>query len=98
MKILAIEKENPSANSDQFSEWLKDEAKKVWELYQSDFIREIYFRKDSSSAILILECDNVETAKQRLNKLPLVKKNFISFELIPLIPYPGFSRLFISIK
>ena len=94
MKIIAIEKENPSADSSQFSTHLKDEAIKAWELYQSDFIREIYFRQDQSSVVLVLESDSIETAKNKLNKLPLVEHNFISFELIPLIPYPGFARLF----
>ena len=96
MKILAIEKENPSTNSEQFTPYLKDEAKKVWEFYQSDFIREIYFRQDHSTAVLILECESIEKAKNQLIKLPLVKQNLISFELIPLIPYAGFSRLFKS--
>jgi hypothetical protein len=37
---------------------------------------------------------DVEEAKKILETLPLVKENLIEFEIIPLIPYPGFARLF----
>ena len=94
MKILAIEKEVPGISPDAFRPHLEAEARKVWELYQDSVIREIYFRQDRSEAVLILECKNVEEAAQHLDALPLVKEGLIAFDVIPLIPYPGFSRLF----
>jgi hypothetical protein len=94
MKILAIEKGVEGVSSEDFKPHLKAEAQKVWELQQENIIREIYFRQDESSAVLILECDNMEEAKKILETLPLVKENLIEFEIIPLIPYPGFARLF----
>ena len=42
----------------------------------------------------MMECDSVEEAKKALGTLPLVKAGLISFELTPLVPYPGFARLF----
>ena len=75
---------------------LKKEARKVWELHQDDFIREIYFRADRKLAVLVLECGDTEEAAQRLSELPLVASGLIGFDLIPLVPYPGFSRLFES--
>ncbi len=98
MKILAIEKDVEGASPEDFAPHLKAEAQKVWELHQKNIIREIYFRQDESSAVLILECDNVEEAKKILETLPLVKENLIEFEIIPLIPYPGFARLFTFTK
>ena len=94
MKILAIEKEVPGVEDDQFSSQLKAEAGKAWELYQSGVIRELYFRKDWPGAVLMLECANVEDAHKVLQTLPLVKAGLIAFDVIPLGPYPGFSRLF----
>jgi muconolactone delta-isomerase len=94
MKILALEKESPDVKPEQFAKYLKLEAKKIWELYQDGFIREIYFRQDHAEAVLILESTNTEEANQLLNRLPLVEAGLITFEVIPLIPYPGFSRLF----
>jgi hypothetical protein len=92
MKIFAIEKELHTDRD--FKPHLISEAKKVWELYQSGFIREIYFTKGSHCAVLILESDDKLQAEKILNSLPLVKEGLISFEIQELIPYDGFSRLF----
>ncbi len=96
MKIIALEKESETVQPSDFKPHLKSEAQKLWELHQSDHVREMYFREDQKTAVLILECESIETANQILSQLPLVKKGLIQFELIPLIPYSGFERLFIS--
>jgi muconolactone delta-isomerase len=94
LKILAVEKEVEGVTEDQYKPYLKNEAKRVWELVQSGTIREIYFTEDDHCAIIILECKNAEEAKSILNTLPLVNKKLISFEIKPLVPYDGFARLF----
>ena len=94
MRILALEIKKQEILADDIQAILTEEARKVWKLYQDDFIREIYFRADKPSAILMLECTDITEAIQRLSELPLVSANLIDFELIPLAPYPGFSRLF----
>ena len=94
MKILAIEKEIPGVTEAEFKPHLKEEATRVWELYQAGVFRELYFRQDQTSAVLVLECADAQEADEILNTLPLVKANLIAFDIIPLIPYPGFSRLF----
>ena len=94
MKILAIEKQVPGVTAEQFKPHLKAEALKVWELYQAGAFRELYFRADRPDAVLVLECADVEAARQALDTLPLVKEGLIAFDLIPLRPYPGLARLF----
>ena len=94
MKILAIEKEVDGTKSEDFKLHLPAEAERVWELYQADIIREIYFDKLSHNAVLILECNNETEAQEVLATLPLVKEKLITFEILPLIPYAGFERLF----
>jgi hypothetical protein len=94
MKILAIENEYEEKSSDDFKPYLKDEAMAVWELYKKNIIREIYFRNDKTSAVLMLECESVEEAEKNLVELPLVKEKLVYFEIIPLVAYPGFDRLF----
>jgi hypothetical protein len=94
MKILAIEKEFEGKKSEDFEPHLEAEARQVWELYKKGVIRELYFRADQKSAILILECKNIEDAKENLSTLPLVREDLIYFEIIPLVPYPGYERLF----
>lgn len=94
MKILAMEKEVPGIPAEAFKPHLKAEASRVWELYRAEVFRELYFRKDWSGAVLMLECDSVEEAQTILDTLPLVAEGLITFEIIPLEPYPGFARLF----
>jgi hypothetical protein len=94
MKILALEKEVPGVTEKAFKPYLKEEAARVWELYQAGTFRELYFRQDEPSAVLILECKDVEEAFGFLNTLPLVREGLITFDVIPLVPYPGFARLF----
>lgn len=94
MKILAIEKELPGIAEGAFRPHLKAEAARVWELYQAGVFRELYFRQDEPSAVLVLECADIEEAHEALGTLPLVKHGLIAFDVIPLVPYPGFSRLF----
>jgi hypothetical protein len=43
---------------------------------------------------LVLECAGIADARAALDNLPLVQAGLITFDLIPLIPYPGFARLF----
>jgi muconolactone delta-isomerase len=94
MKILALELEAPGAAPERFQPYLKAEALRVWELHQAGSIRELYFRADQHTAVLVLECDSLEAARELLGSLPLVEAGLITFELIPLTAYPGFARLF----
>jgi hypothetical protein len=94
MRILALEIETPDLSSDAFAPHLEDEARALWALYQSGIVRESYFREDRHTAVLVLECESITQAQQCLSALPLVQRQLIHFELIPLEPYTGYSRLF----
>lgn len=94
MKILALERELPGITDEQLAPLLRCEAERAWELHQEGTIRELYFRQDRPEAVLVLECDNVDDASDVLHTLPLVNHGLIAFDLIPLVPYPGFARLF----
>ncbi len=94
MKILAIEKPCPEAGREAFNQHLRSEALRVWELCQAGTIREAYFRQDRAEAVLVLECQDEAGAEQALQSLPLVHEGLITFDIIPLRAYPGFSRLF----
>lgn len=94
MKILAMEVEAVGLAPEQFAPYLKAEARRAWELYQSGIIRELYFHTDQSKAVLILECADTAEAERVLETLPLVQAGLIRFDIIPLVPYPGFERLF----
>jgi hypothetical protein len=94
MKILAIEVEEKNVMLKQYTPHLKAESRRVWELYECGVIREFYFRADRPEAVLLLECVDTNEAGQVLDSLPLVQAGLIHFDIIPLVPYPGFARLF----
>jgi hypothetical protein len=94
MKMLAFEVDKPGLTAADFAPYLKAEARRVWELQQASLIRELYFRADQHTAVLMLECATLEDAQAALNSLPLVERGLITFELMPLKPYDGFARLF----
>jgi len=92
MKILAIEKEIENVDWINQTEILEREASLVYDYYLDGFIREIYFN-ENKNAVLILECESVEIAKEFLDELPLVKNGFIEFQIMVLKPYTGFNRI-----
>ncbi len=94
MKILALEKEVPGVHPEAFQTHSKAEAARVWEIYKEGFLREIYFTAETHEAVLVLECTDRQVAEDLLATLPLVSAGLITFEVIPLVPYTGFGRLF----
>ncbi len=94
MKILAIEHELPGASAEKFEQFGRAEAAQAWRLLQEGSVRELYFRADRPEAVLVLECESVDAAQGILASLPLVEQGLTYFELIPLVAYPGFARLF----
>ena len=94
MKFLALEREKPGLQASDFAPYLQDEARHAWEYYTAGVIRELYFNADEHTAVLILECADRDEARRILDSLPLVSAGLISFDLIPLAAYTGFSRLF----
>lgn|SRR5512134_664085 len=93
MKLLALERDVPVAGAATAAD-LQGEALAVWQLTQEGVIREIYFRADRDAAVVVLESPDVEAAHASLATLPLVSAGLITFEVIPLVAYPGFARLF----
>jgi hypothetical protein len=94
MKILALERDVPGVTDEQCAPYLAAEAVRAWELHQAGVIRELYFRADRRAAVLVLECSGAAEAQRVLATLPLVREGLIAFELVPLLAYPGFARLF----
>lgn len=94
MKVLALEVEKKGLSKENFKPFLEQEAAMFWEFKQKDIIREIYFNANTHCAVIILEAPSDSHASEILKHLPLVRKGLIDFDLIPLSPYDGFSRLF----
>jgi hypothetical protein len=70
------------------------EARRVWELYESGVIREINFRVDRNDVVMLLEAADEAGAQEALASLPYVQAGGLTFEVMGLRPYDGWSRLF----
>jgi hypothetical protein len=91
MKIVAVSRPvtRPLA---ELAPLLPDEARKVWELYAGDVIREQYLR-DDGGVVLVLEAANVDAAQQVLGRLPLVANGFLEFDVWAVTPFTPWGRL-----
>jgi hypothetical protein len=95
MKFLSIEIENQPVNWKEIDpELLKAEARCLFDLQQADRIRQVYFTADTKSAVIEWECDSIDKVYAFIETFPLVKAGLIRFNVIPLVPYSGFNRLF----
>lgn len=92
MKIIAIEKELKHISGDAAAALYREEARRVYALYLQNALREIYLT-EAHCAIIVLECADMEEARQLLDTLPLVQAGVIAFELHELQPYKGYGRL-----
>ncbi len=95
MKILVLAKRNAEVSVDQMRPHFKAEVEAVWGLYTRGIVREFYTRADQGGpAVLTVESENVEAARQALQGLPLVEMKMIDLDLIPLAPFNGLTQLF----
>jgi hypothetical protein len=92
MKILAMSQEVPGTPWESLGNLLKEESRTALQMYYDEVFREIYFTEEGE-AVIILECTGKDEARAMLDKLPLVINGYITFQLLELHPYTGFSRL-----
>jgi hypothetical protein len=94
MKVIALGHDVVAQDDPRFAELRPAEARRVWDLYQAEVLREVYFRADSANGVLIFEVPDLAAARAAVDSLPLVAAGLIDFDLVPLRPYPGYARLF----
>ena len=94
MKIFAYDVAKPGVELNQIEPLLKKEAHHAWELYKKGIVRELYFRTDRPGVVLVLECKDVEEAREFTNELPLVQAGLIEFNFIPVGAFVPWESLF----
>lgn len=94
MRLLALEYELKALDPATAAEVLRAEAMALWALQQEGLVREAHFRADRKEAVLVLEAGSLAEAETRLAAMPLVCEGYIRFEVIALVPYDGYARLF----
>lgn len=91
MQVLAILRRRTEAFSDaQFASLLDDEAEALRRLYAEGIVRSAWTREDVPGACAMLEAESPDQARAALARLPLVAKEMIEVQLIPLRGYRGF--------
>ncbi len=95
MKILVIAQRRNDVSFEQIRPLINAEVEAVWHLYTEGFVREFYTRADNGGpAILAVESESVEAAQRTLSTLPMVERNMLDLELIPLAPFKSLDHLF----
>ncbi len=91
---LVITHDKPNVNWKEQEQLLKQEAKVLWDLQKNGIIRNIWFTKNSREAILIIEAEDSKRTKEIINTFPLVKEGLITYDVVELVAYDGYERLF----
>ena len=95
MKILVLPKPVEGVPREKLLPHADAEIQAVWELYAQGICREFYTRaSEPGRVVLMFECATMEAAKEALARLPFVQLDLIDFDLIPLAPFTGLTRLF----
>ncbi len=95
MKILVMPKPVEGVRRETLEQHAAEEIRAVWDLYAQGVCREFYTRvNEPGRVVLMLECASVEAAKDALAALPFARQHLIDFDVIPLAPFAGLSRLF----
>jgi hypothetical protein len=95
MKILVLPKPIEGVSREELLQHAAAEIQAVSELYVQGICREFYTRaNEPGRVVLMLESASVESAREALATLPFARLHLIDFDLIPLAPFVGLSRLF----
>ena len=89
MKVVVVATRKADAKPEEFAPYLADEANHALTMYRDEIVREIYNRTDGKGAIVVLECNDEEHARQLMGELPLAKVGLLSFEIYGTKPYRG---------
>jgi len=92
MQVLAIVRRRTETYSDeQFAPMLEPEAQAIRTLYAQGVVRGIWSREDALGAVVLLEAESLERAREIVAAFPLVESDMADVQmLIPMKGYRGF--------
>jgi muconolactone delta-isomerase len=92
MQILAIVRRRTERFSEeQFATVLEPEAQTIRTLYSQGIVRAIWSREDALGAVVMLEAESLDDAREIVSAFPLVEREMAEVQmLIPVKGYRGF--------
>jgi muconolactone delta-isomerase len=82
MKVFAIAFPTEGTTFEQMMPVLGEEARRAWDLQRADVFREVYLRTDDLGAVVVLEADSVDGARDTLATLPMVQAGLVNFDVV----------------
>lgn len=89
--LATISRKSSASAQSQIEALLEPEAEHVRKLYTEGVFRSVWSRGDVKGAVIELECENREAATRVLASLPFAVAGLVDIEIIPLLPYRGFT-------
>ena len=92
MQVLAVVRRRTETYSDeQFAPMLEPEAQAIRTLYAQGVVRGIWSREDALGAVVLLEAESLDRAREIVAAFPLVESDMAEVQmLIPMKGYRGF--------
>jgi hypothetical protein len=84
--VLATLTVKPGITRDDIAKTMPAEVRDTLNLYLDGKIQQWFARGDGKGVVFLLDCKTVEEARAIVEKLPLIRENFASFEYMPLGP------------
>ncbi len=85
---------DPTTPFESIAPLVKGEAQLAWSYYSMGRIRQMYARSDATGMVILWEAKNIADAKNAISQMPMVKANFIGFNLYPVTFFNSLSSLF----
>ena len=92
MRVVVIVHCDQTRKPEDFAPILEPQSQYALTLFAEEKIREIYSLADDKGALLIVEANNVEEARQAVESSPMAKAGLMSVEVYGLKPYRGFTQ------
>lgn len=90
MKIIAVAHRSEDHAPEDFAPHLEAESAQSLKLFAAETLREIYSRADGKGAVMVLEAEDEDAARDIVATLPMAKLGLLRFDIYGTKPYRGF--------
>ena len=84
MQVIAFDRLKPGVTMETIEPVLPDEVATAWQLWKKGIVRENYQRADEPGAVLVLEVESVDEARQHIAALPLSRAGYVEWFFVAL--------------